>query len=115
MKLHDSRFDNIEFEHANFEDLVKEKTLDVIDADLPETSYVTFEELQEEFGISRYQIVNTLKQLGFEPIGIKKNMINGKRLRGVGKVVFDSIVIEKIYEATPVEDIKEKARKMLEE
>ena len=115
MRLHDSRFDDIEIEIANIEDFVKEKVFDVVDANILESSYVTLSELQEEFGVSRYQIVGTLKDLGVTPIGVKKNIVDGKRLRGVGKIVYDVGVIEKIYSAIPIEDIKEKARQMLEE
>lgn len=115
MKLYDSKFDSLVIETGEFEDFVKNKKLDVLDEGMPEGSYVTLLQLQEEFDISRYQIINTLKKIGAKPIGIKNNIVNGKRMRGVGKVVYDVSVIEQIYEATPIDDILAEARAILEE
>jgi len=115
MKLYDSRFDLLELEYADISIFKRKQAFDVLDANLKEDSYVTLEELQEEFSVSRYQIVEKLKKLGALPIGIKKNVLNGKRMRGVGKIVYDIGIIKLIYEDTPIEDIKEKARQLLKE
>lgn len=114
-KLYDPRFKDIKLEYEKFEKFKKEKTLDVIDANINEEAYITLERLQEMFGVSRYQIVKTLKDLNQKPLGVRKNIVNGKRLRGVGKIVYDSEVVQKIYDAIPVEKIKEEARRILEE
>lgn len=115
MKLYDSRFDNLEIEEGSFEDFTKKTKFNVVEQGMPEGSYVTLVELQEEFEASRYQILNALKDIGAKPIGIKNNIVNGKRMRGANKIVYDSSVIDQIYEATPIEEILAEARKILEE
>lgn len=95
-KLYDPIYDNLVIEEGNLDCFKKQKVFDVIDAGVPKDSYVTYEELESHFGLSHYQILNCLEKINARPLGIKKNIVNGKRSRGVGKFVFDRKVIEDI-------------------
>jgi len=98
MKLYDPIFDNLVVEQAVLTDFKKVEAVDVIKLGLEEEQYITYEQLEEYFGLSQYQIFSYLEQIGAKPIGIKKNIVDGKRLRGVGKHVFAIEVVERIEE-----------------
>lgn len=118
---YDNRFDEIGLEDLASEDCKKARLLDVLEASLDPDSYVTLDQIQEYFGkITRYQVNQYLKELGAEPIGQLPNVDeNGKRKRGVAKVVYSASVIDDIESLTTatinVEEIKRKAMQMLEE
>jgi hypothetical protein len=75
------------------------------------------QELQEIFGISRYHLVKHLKEINASPLGEKKNYVDGKRTRGVGKVVYARHVLTQLKEflstTTDVQAIKNMARAIL--
>lgn len=94
--LHNPIFDNIVIENADPDDFKKQRATDVLEAGFSENNYVSYEQLEERFGLSHYQISKCLEKIGAQPIGVKKSVVNGKRLRGPGKHVFGSNVIEEI-------------------
>jgi transcriptional antiterminator len=99
--IYDHRFDNLEIEDLAAIDCVKERLLDVIAAGILEEEYVTFDQLQEEFSCSKYQISKYLEQIGAKPFGELKNVLeSGKRMRGVGKLVFKKSVVDEVLELT---------------
>ena len=63
-------------------------------------------------------LVKYLKAIGANPIGERKNYIDGKRTRGVGKVVYPKNTLEDIrsflLSQSDIEAIKTMARQILE-
>lgn len=118
---YDNRFNTIGFEDLASEDCRKDRLLNVLEANLDPSSYVTLNQIQEHFGkITRYQVNQYLRQVGAEPIGQLPNVDeSGKRSRGVAKIVYSVSVIEEIQSLTTatinVEEIKRKAMEILEE
>lgn len=87
---------SIVFEYAETSSLVKEKKLDVIEAGLTEEDYISMQDLEKTFMISRYQLTKYLDQLGIVPLGHYVNYVNGKRSRGSGKTVYARTAITQI-------------------
>lgn len=99
--VYDLRFDDVEIEDVNFADCVKDRLEDVLALNIPRDDYVTIEDLEEEFSVSRYQVTKYLEQLGAEPFGELKNYTEeGRRTRGVGKVVYRKSVVDDIKNLT---------------
>jgi transcriptional antiterminator len=109
---------DIFIENCSADIFVKNKKVDVIQVGIKEDDYVSMQELQDTFGISRYHLVKYLKDIGASPLGERKNYIDGKRTRGVGKVVYPRSVLSEVKdflsEQSDVESIKQMARKILE-
>lgn len=97
---------------------IKSKKIDVVENGMNEGLYVSMQELQDTYGISRYHLVKYLKAIGANPIGEKKNYIDGKRTRGVGKIVYPRSVLNDVRiflsEQSDIEAIKKMAREILE-
>lgn len=97
---------------------VKNKKMDVIQQGVDESSYVSMQHLQDAFGISRYHLVKYLKAIGATPIGERKNYIDGKRTRGVGKIVYPKEVLVSVRDflssQSDIEAIKIMAQQILE-
>jgi len=117
---YDDRFDTVLFEDLASEDCKKERLVNVLDSDLDPESYVTLNQIQEHFGkITRYQVNQYLRKIGANPLGQLPTVnADGKRGRGVAKIVYPSAVIEQIQDLTTatinVEEIKRRALQMLE-
>lgn len=109
---------DIDFESCANSSLVKEKVTEITDDSFKSGEFITMQELQDSFGISRYQLVRYLKDIGAAPLGEKKNYKNGKRTRGVGKVVYQHDVLDKIQDLlnsqTDVDAIKRMAQQILD-
>lgn len=117
---YDNRFDRAVLVDLGAEDCSKDRLRDVLAEGVDPSEYVTQDELQEHFSLSRYQISNFLKEISAEPIGELKNYDeSGRRLRGVGKHVYDRSVIEQIEKLTAstidIEEIKRRALLQIEE
>lgn len=116
---YDERFSNIILERLSPADCKKIRLRDVIAEKVDPSEYVTQEELEEKFKLSRYQITNYLKEISAKPIGILNNYdTSGRRSRGVGRHVYARGVIEEIEilttSAIDIEDIKRQALAQLE-
>lgn len=109
---------DISIESCSIDVFVKNKKIDVVQVGIKEDDYVSMQELQDTFGISRYHLVKYLKEISATPIGERKNYIDGKRTRGVGKVVYPRSVLQEVRdflsEQSDIEAIKQMARKILE-
>ena len=107
------------FEATDSQSFVKNKKVDVIEAGMSDDAYVSMQELQDAYGISRYHLTKYLKEIGASPIGERKNYVDGKRTRGVGKVVYPKRVLQDLEDHlsqnADVDLIKAMAQKILEE
>lgn len=115
--VYDNRFDSALLVDFEYDDCARERLKDVSGEDPSE--YLTYEDLQEHFSLSRHHIAGCLTKLGIKPIGELRNYDDGRRARGVGKHVFASSVLDDIETLTSsaidIEDIKRRALLMIEE
>lgn len=109
---------DISIDYCTVDSFVKSKKIDVVQTGIQESDYVSMQELQETFGISRYHLVKYLKAIKATPIGERKNYIDGKRTRGVGKVVYPRATLSEVKtylsNQSDIEAIRQMARKILE-
>jgi len=116
--IYDDRFDAVAVEPL--EGFRKERLIDVLQAGLDRSTYVTMEDIENEFSVSNYHVRTYLKKLGVSPIGELKNVgAGGVRKRGIGKLVYRASVISEIQELLganiDISKYQEEARKILEE
>lgn len=119
-----AEFSNIVIEQFDRQLLEREELEDVLDKGYERDSYVTLDDLQEKFSMSRNSIANLLKKIEIKPFGKLKNMKDGKRTRGVAKIVFSTDVIDEIDEylrnsedesnSMSIDDIKRMAMNQLD-
>ena len=103
--IYDTRFDNLEIENVEKDQCQKPKLLDVVRGGLSPTEYITLSNLQKHFRISRYHITNYLTEINAKAIGELININeSGKRMRGVGKLVYSPSVIDDITALIESED-----------
>lgn len=100
--------------------LIQEKKLkNVLALQIPATEYCTFEDLQNIFNISRFQIAKYLKKINVSPFGELRNMENGRYTRGVGRVVFNASIISQLKElvsnSVDTKTVKDEAMALLNE
>lgn len=104
-------FDNIKITTLN--SYKYKKSLENVSVAMEPSEYITLDGIQDIFEISRYQLNRYLKQLNIKPIGEAQNIIDGKRLRGVGKFCFNVKSVDMIYnlisQQVDIEKIKRQA------
>lgn len=109
---------DIDISYCNVSSFIKDKKIDVIHNGIEENSYISMQDLQDTFGISRYHLVKYLKAVSASPIGERKNYIEGKRTRGVGKIVYPRLVLTQVRdflsEQSDIVAIKKMAQEILE-
>jgi hypothetical protein len=98
---YDGRFDSIVVATQDVSDFGKQKKPNVLASGEPLDNFVTLAELEEHFQVSRYQLGKLLEKVQAEPCGEVYNYTSeGKRSRGVGKVVYNKSVVDDIEKLT---------------